>query len=43
MLVIAVFVAKEVLNWGAGCPDGQGDRVWLGLPAHLCLLGHPFD
>jgi hypothetical protein len=42
-LVIAVVVASEVLNWGSGFSDGQGDRVWHGLPAHLWLLGHPFD
>ena len=42
-LVIAVSAAREVLNWGSGCSDGQGDRIWHGLPALLCLLGHPFD
>ena len=42
-MVIAVVAAKEVLDWGSGCPDEQCDRVWHGLPAHLCLLGHPFD
>jgi len=41
--LIAASVAKEVLNWGSGCPDWSGDRVWHGLPAHLWLLGHPFD
>ena len=33
--------------WGAGLwvkqSDWQGDMVWHGLPASLCLLGHPFD
>ena len=36
-------VAKEMLNWGSGCPDWSGDEFWHGLPAHLCLPGHPFD
>lgn len=43
MLVIAVSAAREVLNWGSGFSDGQGDMVWHELPASLCLLGHPFD
>ncbi len=43
MLVIAVSVASEVLNWGSVYPDRQDDRVWHGLPPHLWLLGHPFD
>jgi hypothetical protein len=42
-LVIAVFVAKEVLNWGSSSPGWQGDEFWHGLLAHRCLLGHPFD
>ncbi|WP_185020858.1 hypothetical protein [Histidinibacterium lentulum] len=42
-LVIAVSAAMEVLNWGSGFSDGQGDRVGHGLLAHLWLLGHPFD
>lgn len=33
--------------WGVGLwvkqSDWQGVMVWYGLPAHLCLLGHPFD
>jgi len=41
--LIAVFAAREVLNWGSDSPDRQGDKYWHGLPAHLCLLGHPFD
>ena len=41
--VIDISAASEVLSLGAGNPDGQGDGVWQGLPAHLCLLGHPFD
>lgn len=41
--VIDISAANEVRTWGAGSPDGQGDKVWQGLPAPLCLLGHPFD
>ncbi|WP_229076895.1 hypothetical protein, partial [Actinoplanes sp. DH11] len=44
MLVIAVVLAaSEVLNWGSGCSDWQGDKFRHGLPAHLCLLVHSFD
>ncbi len=43
MLVIAVFVASEALDWGSGSPDRQADEFWHWLPPHLCLLGHPFD
>ncbi|MBC7140184.1 MAG: hypothetical protein H5U17_16000 [Defluviimonas sp.] len=41
--VIVVFVASEVLGWGLGSPDWQGDKFRHGLPAHRCLVGHPFD
>ena len=33
----------EVLDWGSSSPDWPGDEFWHGLPAHLCLPGHPFD
>ncbi|MGX0977325.1 hypothetical protein ACSSVY_003058 [Roseovarius sp. MBR-51] len=38
-----ILAASGVLGLGSGSPDWQDDRVWHGLPAHLCLLGHPFD
>ena len=41
--MIVNFAARGVLGLGSGSPDWQGDRVWHGLPAYLCLLGHPFD
>jgi hypothetical protein len=40
---MAAFVPNEVLDWGSGCPDWQGDGFWHGLPAHRCPLGHPSD
>ena len=41
--VIDSCAAGGVLGFGSNSPDWQGDMVWHGLPASLCLLGHPFD
>ena len=38
-----IFAASGVLGLGSGSPDWQDDRIWHGLLAHLCRLGHPFD
>lgn len=42
-LLITVFAARKVLAWGSSSPGWQSDEFWHGLPAHLCLPGHPFD
>jgi len=41
--MIVIFAVRGVLGLGSGSPDGQGDRVWHGLPVPLWLLGRPFD
>ena len=41
--VIDTCAAGGVLGFGSNSPDWQGDMVWHGFPASLCLLGHPFD
>jgi hypothetical protein len=41
--MIVIIAASRMLGLGSGSPDWQDDCVWHGLPAHPCLLGHPFD